>query len=164
MLMEKEYTKALDRAMKLLSSKARTVEELRELLTERYLFGKSVCGRVIDRLKELRYLNDEQLAADVAASRLRSRPIGRRRLKQELRQKRLADSIVESTLRQAYEARDEKEILDEAIRRRIRSRGRPKNRKELKSLYDHLLRQGFGYDEIRAKLARLPDLSGDDLD
>ena len=37
-------------------------------------------------------------------------------------------------------------MIDQAIAKRLRIRGKPKNRVEAKSLFDHLLRQGFEFE------------------
>ena len=157
-----QYESALRRAVKLLSSKARTVTELHELLIERYGFDAAVTARAIERLKQLGYLNDDQLAANLASSRLRVRPIGRRRMRHELRQRKLTEPVVQTAVRHAYETRDEKELVEEAIQKRIRLKGRPKTRQELKNLYDHLLRLGFEYETIRQGLTRIPKLELDE--
>jgi regulatory protein len=113
------------------------------------------------RLQELGYLNDEQYAADYTRSRLRMKPLGRRRLKQELKHKQVPESIAEQTLDQAYEDTSEATLIDQAIEKRLRLRGRPTSRQETKSLFDYLLRLGFSYEVVREKVravSRAPSL------
>jgi len=43
-------------------------------------------------------------------------------------------------------------LLDRALEKRIRLRGRPKTRAEAKSLFDHLLRQGFPFELVADKV------------
>jgi SOS response regulatory protein OraA/RecX len=49
----------------------------------------------------------------------------------------------------------EAELIDQAIEKRVRLRGRPTTRQETKSLFDHLLRRGFSYDLIINKVRAL---------
>jgi SOS response regulatory protein OraA/RecX len=43
-------------------------------------------------------------------------------------------------------------LIDQAIAKRLRIRGKPKNRNEAKSLFDHLLRQGFAFELVSDKV------------
>jgi hypothetical protein len=43
-------------------------------------------------------------------------------------------------------------LIDLAIEKRIRLRGRPKSHAEAKSLFDHLLRQGFAFELVSEKV------------
>ena len=45
-----------------------------------------------------------------------------------------------------YAETPEEQLIDQAIAKRLRIRGKPKNRAEAKSLFDHLLRQGFPFE------------------
>src|SRR5207253_5414543 len=51
-----------------------------------------------------------------------------------------------------FAATPEEELIDRAIEKRIRLRGRPQTSAETKKLFDHLLRQGFAFELIREKL------------
>lgn len=152
---------ALRCAVRLLSTRPRSSEELRLLLLERYGFASNVIKDAMGRLTELGYLNDEQLARDAVASKLRNRPIGRRRLKQDLLRKKLPEKLVRSAISDAYSPDEEKRLAQEALLKRIRIRGRPESRQQLKNLYDHLLRLGFDHETIRRSLE---SVSGLDLD
>ena len=49
----------------------------------------------------------------------------------------------------------EEQLIDAAIAKRLRIRGKPKNRAEAKSLFDHLLRQGFAFELVSEKVRAL---------
>jgi len=55
-------------------------------------------------------------------------------------------------LDQVFSETSEAELLDRALEKRIRLRGRPKNRAQAKSLFDHLLRQGFPFELVAEKV------------
>jgi len=147
------------RALKLLSVKARTVAELRQRLLERASAPETVVDQVIARLQELGYLNDEQFAVDYSRSRLQLKPLGRRRLKQELVQKQVPEPIAEQTLDQVYQTTDEETLINQAIEKRLRLRGYPTTRQAAKNLFDYLMRLGFNYELVRQKVYELSHAS-----
>jgi SOS response regulatory protein OraA/RecX len=49
----------------------------------------------------------------------------------------------------------EEQLIDEAIAKRLRIRGKPKNRLEAKSLFEHLVRQGFDFELVSEKVRSL---------
>lgn len=143
------YQRLLDRAFRLLSRRARSAAELRAKLLEKAPGQEQVVEQVIARLCELGYVNDAQLASDYAAARLQVRPMGRRRLREELRRKRLPDEAIESALQEAYAQTDEESLLERALQKWVRTKGIPSTRAELKRLFDYLARLGFEYEQIR---------------
>jgi regulatory protein len=116
---------------------------------------------VIEKLKEYKYLDDGQFAKDFALSKLRQKPQGKRRLQQSLSQKQLDRETVDEAIISAFEKMPEAELIDAAIEKRLRLKGRPETREEKKKFYDHLLRQGFAFDLIREKMAQLADQPDD---
>lgn len=149
---EQAYEKAMARALRLLSAKARSKAELRERLLEKAWALEHIVDRVVARLEELGYLNDEQLASDYASSRLQLKPLGRRRLKNELTRRKLPEKIVEAALDEAYDQNDPEHLIARAIQKRLRTRGKPETREETKKLFDYLIRLGFDYDLARRKV------------
>lgn len=147
--------RTMNRAVKLLAAKPRSVGELRERLIEKSWTNAEIVDAVIEKLKEYKYLDDQQFAGDLAVSKLRQKPQGKRRLQQSLSQKKLDREIVESAIEAAFEKMPEDELIDAVIAKRLRLRGKPETHEELKKFYDHLLRQGFSYDLIREKMPSL---------
>ena len=148
---EQIRARAFQRAVKLLAAKPRSIEELRERLAER-CSSESVIETVIARLREYGYLDDERYALGYASSKVRQAPIGRRRLEQSLARKKVDRTVADEALNQVFAETSEEELLDQAIQKRIRLRGRPKTRAEAKSLFDHLLRQGFPFELVSDKV------------
>lgn len=144
--------KTFERAVKLLAAKSRSVAELRERLLQRKGTNKAVVEVVIARLREYGYLDDERFAFSYASSKVKQRPIGRRRLQRDLKLKQVDNSVAEETLELVYAETPEEQLIDRAIEKRIRLRGRPKSRAEAKSLFDHLLRQGFAFELVSEKV------------
>jgi len=145
--------RTMNRAIKLLAAKPRSVTELRERLLEKLWTDEAIVDDVIKRLKEYGYLDDEQYANDLALSRLRQRPQGKRRLQQTLSQKQLDKKVVDDAIQSAFEKMPEEDLITAAIEKRLRIKGRPETRDDLKKFYDHLLRRGFSYSLIREKMS-----------
>ena len=143
------------RAARLLAAKQRSVEELREKLSATRGATKLMVDEAIERLREYGYLDDAKFAQSYASLRLRERPIGRRRLQRDLWLKKVDKQTVESALDEVFESTPEDDLIDRAIAKRIRLRGKPKTREEAKKLFDHLLRQGFEFELVSEKVRAL---------
>ena len=148
----------MNRAVKLLAAKPRSIRELRERLLEKNWTNDEIVDAVIEKLKEYRYLDDPQFARDVALSQLRQKPQGKRRLQQTMSRKQLDRETVDEAIENAFEKMPEAELIDIAVAKRLRLKGKPESREDTKKFYDHLLRQGFAYDLIRTKLSEIARL------
>lgn len=148
-------TRTMNRAVKLLAAKPRSVGQLRERLLEKHWTNPEIVDSVIEKLKEYRYLDDGQFAADLASSKLRQRPQGKRRLQQAMSRKHLSKEAVDTAINTAFEKLPEEELILKAIEKRLRLKGKPETREDTKKFYDHLLRLGFEYDLIRANISRV---------
>jgi len=149
---EKSRDRTMNRAVKLLAAKPRSVGELRARLLEKLWTNESIVDDVIEKLKEYKYLNDEQFALDTALSKLRQKPQGRRRLQRAMSQKKLEQEVVEDAIDAAFEKLPEDELIDAAIEKRLRVKGAPQSREDTKKFFDHMMRLGFDYSLIRKKI------------
>jgi regulatory protein len=152
---EKSRTRTLQRAVKLLAAKPRSVAELRERLAEKESATEEAIEYAIKKLSEYGYLNDEQFALSFAQARVRQKPVGRQRLARDLQTKKIDKELAAQTLEKVFDATPEDKLIDEAIEKRVRLRGRPTTRQETKSLFDHLLRRGFSFDLVINKVRAL---------
>ena len=159
---EKSRARTLQRAVKLLAAKPRSVAELRERLLEKEWTDEASADYAVAKLTEYGYLNDEQFALAFAQSRVRQKPVGRQRLARDLKNKKLDKETAEQALEKVFEETPEEKLIDEAVARRVRLRGRPRTREESKSLFDHLLRRGFAIDLVINKVRALSASSLDD--
>jgi len=69
-----------------------------------------------------------------------------------LAKKKVDRAIADEALDQVFAETPEEDLLDRALEKRIRLRGRPQTRAEAKSLFDHLLRQGFPFELVADKV------------
>ncbi len=153
---ERSRERTMNRAVRLLAAKPRSVGELRQRLLEKLWTNDEIVDAVIEKLKEYKYLDDEQFARDLAVSKLRQKPQGKRRLQQAMSQKKLDKELVDIAITEAFEKLPEADLIDLAIEKRLRLKGNPETREDAKKFYDHLLRQGFSFDLIREKMSSLP--------
>ena len=149
---EKARARVFARAGKLLAAKSRSVAELRERLLEGRGATREIVEAVIERMREYGYLDDAKFAQSFASLRVQQRPIGRQRLQRDLWLKKIDKKTADAALDQVFEATPEEELIDRAIAKRNRLRGRPKTREEAKKLFDHLLRQGFAFELVSEKV------------
>ena len=152
---EKSRQKTFDRAVNLLTYKPRSIKELRERLLEKEWTNAEIVDGVIEKLKFYGYLNDVQFAEDFAAAQIRQKAVGKRILKQKLTQKKLDKETVEAALEKALEETPEEEIIERAVAKRLRLKGKPETREDAKKFYDYLLRQGFSYDLVSNKMREI---------
>ena len=147
--------RTMNRAVRLLAAKPRSVEELRERLLEKRWTNQEIVAAVIEKLQEYKYLDDKQFAADLASSKLRQKPVGKRKLQQSMSRKKLDRETLDEAIASAYEKMPESELIDRAIEKRLRLKGAPQTREDTKKFYDFLMRQGFGYGLIRDKMSSI---------
>jgi regulatory protein len=146
----------------LLAAKPRSVAELRERLLEGRGATEAIVETVISRLREYGYLDDARFAHSYASLRVQQRPIGRQRLQRDLWLKKIDKQTADTALDQVFAEMPETEMIDRAIAKRVRLRGRPTNRAEAKKLFDHLLRQGFAFELVSEKVRAVSKSEVDD--
>ena len=138
--------------------------ELRERLLEKEWTNEEAVEAALAKLGEYGYLDDERFAFGFASYRVRQKPVGRQRLARDLQLKKVSRETADEALNLVYTETPEEQLIERAIEKRIRLRGRPSTRSETKSLYDHLLRLGFSYDLIIRKVREASEAEDDEMD
>ncbi len=150
-------------ALKVLGGRAHSLGELRQKLRLRALRPEDV-DDALTRLKELGYLDDRKFAESFAASRLSGDKFGRTRVIQDLRQRRVAPGLAETTVGKVYENVDESAMIEDWIRRKYRLAPREglfQEDKDMAGAYRRLARAGFRSGDIiriLKRFARNPEL------
>ncbi len=122
---EKARARTLQRAVKLLAAKPRSVEELRERLLEKGWADEAAVDYALVKLKEYGYLDDERFAFGFASYRVRQKPVGRQRLARDLQTKKISKETADAALELVYQETPEEELIQRAIEKRVRLRGQP---------------------------------------
>ncbi len=150
-------------ALKALGGRAHSTGELREKMKRRTEHPEEV-EDVLVRLKDSKYLDDRRFAEDFATARLSNEGLGKTRVLQDLRQRRVAPKLAEKTVTEVYREVDEAALIEQWIRRKYRAVPRDKlfqEDKDLASAFRRLMRAGFRTGEIVRVLKRFaknPDL------
>lgn len=143
--------KAYDRALNLIARRQRSRWELEDYL-KRKDYDEDTIQIILNRLSESGYVNDKAFATAWVSNRRLLKATSKRRLQQELRQKRVADEIIQEVL-EADET-SELDVLKELI---IRKRKQSRYQDDLK-LMQYLTRQGYNYGDIKTALGEIkPD-------
>lgn len=145
MIIEKDYSKAKDIALNFLSYRARSEKELRNKLISKE-YDEEIIDRVVDFLKKYEYINDEKFAKSYIRDRIRLKPVGRKKLFYDLRQKGIKSGIIDHVL----DNMDLNEVnnAEKLIKKKISNRDELDLKKKQK-IYQFLLGKGFSYDTIR---------------
>jgi SOS response regulatory protein OraA/RecX len=156
---EEALTALYARAIKLLSVRMRAEAELRKRLTT----GTKATGpadpdavaRIIERLKTERLVDDHRFAYESARSRFTYRYQGLRRVLLELSRLGVADRVAEAAAAEALEeVGGEAEVLEQALAKKLRTGGRPANRKGMARLMRNLANNGHPPHLVRERLSR----------
>ena len=117
----------------------------------RKAFEEATAERVLARLKELSYVDDEQLARLYAE---RADSLGKQAIRAKLRQKGVADELIRSVLE---DISDESQ-LEAALELGQRQKSRLKDedvRKQKQKLTGFLARRGFDWETVKTVVERL---------
>lgn len=147
-----ELAKATDSAILLLTSRPRSEREIRDRL-RRKGYDDETIDRVVVKLREWRYLDDDAFARYWVENRESNRPRGRRLLEQELRQKGIARDTVANAVEDAQI--DELAGAMEIARNKLRSFRNFDEQTARRRMSGFLGRRGYGYDVIKPVLREL---------
>lgn len=148
-------SKAREKALKLLEYRARSRAEIARRLI-RAGFAEDVVEETLERLEGLGFVNDEEFSRTWVNHRLGGKPMGRARIRWELRQKGVPNDVVEEAL-SAVDADTEHQSAMDAARRRWEKDNDPDERSKRRRLASYLRRQGFGWDTITEVLNELSE-------
>ncbi|QYJ14659.1 Regulatory protein RecX [Rubrobacter xylanophilus DSM 9941] len=153
---EGERALAMSRALNLLGYRPRSEKEVRERL-RRFGHPEGVVQAVVERLRELGYVDDEEFARQL--SREKGRRYGPRRVAAELRRRGVDDELADRVVEEAFAGRSQLEEARRAAARRYnRGGGSDYNRgggsdAQARRVYGFLMRRGYPA-EVCARVAR----------
>jgi regulatory protein len=143
--------KAFDQAVRYLSYRPRSRQEVQQ-----YLTGKAIPPdtqeRVLTRLETAGYLDDRAFARFWIENRTQFQPRGPHALRYELRQKGIAPTLIEELLRETVDVDAAAYQAASAQGRRLRGLTRQEYRQKMGAF---LQRRGFGYSTASQIIRRL---------
>lgn len=169
---DSQFGKAYERSLNYVMIRPRSEREIREYLTRTFLYPKpkvftsktgervvkkqsvdktsvqAMIERVMSRLKEKNYINDEIFAKAWIESREFSKKTSKRRLQQELQQKGVAPEIIATMLQNS-------EVNEHAnLRGLITKKRRLSRYQDDAKLLPYLVRQGYSYSDVKDALGK----------
>jgi len=141
----------------MLARRPYSVAEMRRALAKKYPDSSQV-PKAIARLRELHYLDDKKFAEHYASSLARNRAYGRYRIRRELKAKLVDYRQIEPALQQAFGETSERELLEQALAKKLRTLRLPLTRPRFHSLCQSLLRRGFNSGDIIKAVRARPEL------
>ncbi len=130
---------------KVLSVRSQTISELREKLKRRAAQADDV-DDVLQRLKEMGYLNDERFAETFASWRRDNEGLGKTRVLRDLMARRVAPAVAKQAAEAAFQKTDEIAMIEKFLERKYRGKDLGAllgEQKHLASAYRKLRLAGF---------------------
>jgi regulatory protein len=109
-----------DHALKILSRRAHSSNELRSKLSRRAESPAAVAA-VMLKLREYGYTDDRKFSEAFARARLENNGFGRYRVMRDLQSKRVPSAVAGEAVAKAFEGTDERELIDGYLARKYRS-------------------------------------------
>lgn len=144
---ESDFDKAYNRVLNLLARRARSEWEIRDYL-KRKKYDQDTIEKLLNKLSERRLVNDLAFAQAWVENRRLLKNMSKRRLKQELKTKRVNDEIIDEIM--GLDETNELEVLKELV---AKKRTQTRYKDNLK-LMQYLSRQGFNYNDIKTTLEK----------
>jgi regulatory protein len=132
-------------SLKALGARGQSVSELKTKLKRRAEKPEDIDG-VIAKLREYGFLDDSRLAETYAVARRDNQGLGKRRVLQDLRKRRIAPVAADKAVEQAYSGVDEAEMVEQFLQRKFRGKDLREFLKEAKNMasaYRRLQYAGF---------------------
>jgi len=145
--------KAKNYAFLLLKFRQRSAKEITQRLKQKN-FDDSVIKETLSFLKRQGFVDDESFAKAWIDSRLK-KPLGLRRIKEELRIKGIDTNIIESNLKKIKQDYLEEEVVARIAADRLSKLKGIEPQKAKRRTFAYLLRRGFSPGVILDTLARI---------
>ena len=142
-----EYVFAKKGILDFLSYRIRSTAEIREKLRSKNISPRT-SEKVMENLRELGLINDEEFAVQLIQSYISKNPLGRKVILQKLFQKGVPKQICEKVLENIFSSLNEKELAYSNFKKYFpKLRTKDINQKK-KKVFDFLARKGFDFDII----------------
>lgn len=137
------FAKAYNRSLDYLSRRARSIKEMKDYLLKKG-YSIEIIDRIIEKLVDQRYLDDEQFAVMWVRDRNAIKPRSLKQLQAELYKKGIEKESMEHVLEE-----QKNQELDNAVKLLVKKMKNPKNVDKQKQIA-YLARLGFSYSVIRS--------------
>ena len=149
---DKEYKRFLYKALRYLAYRPRSEKEVRDALIKKKA-PASVIDKIIQWLKEKRFINDDEFARWWIEQRARFKPKGARIIKMELMQKGLHYDIIASAFENIEEdSISEEEQVKKIVMKKIGKYSLLPKQEIYKKLGAFLARRGYSWEIIKSSI------------
>lgn len=145
----------------MLAARELSAAECRERLIARGHDPEEVAAAV-GHLQETGGLDDRRVALALARTWATVKGRGRLRVQRELASRGIDREVASAAIGEVFGDLDERRLVNDAIRKRLRGRTGVADRAEAARLYQYLLRQGFPPAIVQAAVRRLTKGALDD--
>jgi regulatory protein len=150
------YQQLISSSFRFLSVRLRSEKEMTVFLSKKATakaIPADVVSRVVLRLKELDYINDQKFAQMLISSRIHGKPKGERVIRQELEQKGVDKAIINAQIQDSLELADDtvvRELAIKALGKKLARYVTLKPQECSRKVYDFVVRRGFSANIARA--------------
>lgn len=141
-----DFGKAYERALNYVTLRPRSEREVRDYARKKQ-WSPADTEVIVSKLRTRNYINDSNFARAWVESRMAGKKTSARKLKLELKQKGVAEDIIKNALDNAEFA--DSDALSSLISKKLRL---AKYAADPQKLMLYLVRQGFGYDDVKNAL------------
>lgn len=143
-----DFEKFYNKALEFLSYRQRSEKEVRDKLKTKDV-APEIIDRIIAKLKEKKFINDEEFARMFSENRLRFKPRSSRLIKLELKQKGIDPETIDKIINDEGLMINDLESAKKLVEKRIeRIRDLPKQ-EIYEKLGRYLASKGFNWDTIK---------------
>ncbi len=138
-------------ALKMLARRELSEAQVRQRLARRG-YDESSIEIAVERLKADGAIDDARVAGAIARTETTVKRRGRLRVAQQLARAGIATSTARAAIAETFETMDDNDLLQRALRRRLKDDRPIADDREFRRLYRFLVGQGFDADRIIAAL------------
>lgn len=135
---------AFNRALRFLTIRIRSIKEIKDYLIKKGFVDKTI-DATINRLLELKFLNDEEFGAQWIESRQKHKGKSKFVLKTELKQKGLSDELIEKLLEQTQSDLETAKDFFDRKKNRLSHLSKEEFEKKIIGMLQH---KGFSWNTI----------------
>jgi regulatory protein len=151
-IFEKFYNKALE----FLSYRTRSEKEIRDKLKAKQV-EPQVIEKIIAKLKEKKFINDENFARQWIENRSRFKPRSLRLIKLELKQKGISEEVMEKISNDEFLIFNDLEQAKKLVEKRIKRLKDLSKQEIYQKLGRYLASKGFNWDTIKKAIDEVLD-------
>ncbi len=140
-------------AIRYITIRPRSEHELRMYFAKKKV-SPEIAEKIIDRLKQQKFLDDKAFAAWWIDQRIRVKQSSMRIIQMELKQKGIGKEMIEEILKDKDTKEVERESIEKLLEKKMRRSASLSKEEAYKKLGQFLQRRGFGYAEIKPELTK----------